>query len=687
LRSLVIKNTLGSRRSGFAIFIALGAIVVLSMLIFSYNLLVRGKFNERQNILNHTRALKAAQGTARYIFARLKHDLSDMESASQIREAFIQNNTSLLNAYLNEIEYQNIFEDICGPSLLTQTIEAKLELDKPVFLGDLAKGSEVYLKDERGGYVKLKLVAKIDKNVEEWEEIRPYRIALPFPIGLTKFTLYLKKPTTQGVYGFNKIEVTEAQGGGFKEQGPLIVDNGSSISDNKDPNVWKVRGWIYLGGGQYHLNRANGNTAYGQQYHSYIPDEEMPKAIPEILDGIYNDKTGFLEISGMSMHLRSARWGFSPATTGDSWEHVLNNPSLFNMDMKVKSTWLHLFGDINCTQNFKSSGYRPEHRVPSITRVVGHVYDRYLKLSYLSTCEDPSEAIAAFRYHDKYTFENIIQQNAKPEMELIFTSNQANVDYFAEPDNDLTELRDFFKNMGYDDDASTDLTYRKLTCRDGISPYNEIYTSIVQYTRDERMDTPPSSIHAGELPPMSEMDFGLGINDIHKKLPPINNLAETIDNKYGLTNRITYEITHDEFKKLFYKGSKYNLQNAVVHLKGTQPVTLDGLTIESGGTVVCDSDITVGEMQKASADLQPLLFVSLNGSITVSGHTEAYLMALSEAGEIKTTNSTLDVFGGIAANSLDQAQGFLTYNPNFDPVNEGFKKHLGVVLGPEGKKR
>lgn len=690
MKRLAHKNTSNTSRSGFAIFVALGAIVVLSILIFSYNLLVQGKSNERKNILNHTRALKAAQGTARYIFARIKHDLANGDESSLIKDAFISENSTVLANYLNEIDYQKIYKDICGPSLLSQEIEAQITFDDILYLKDKPLGSEVYLQEEKGGYIKLSLTASIDKNKETWEENRPFRVALPFPIGLTKFSLYLQNATNGKPLGFNNVQVTTSSGGGAIGMAPLILDNGSSIGTNKDNNIWKYRGWIYLGSStKLYMNRADGDTAFGQQYHSYMPGKPGPKAIPELLDGKYDNHQGFVSIGNTDIHVSSARWGFSEQTKKEpSWEQVLNDSNAFNSPPRYYSTWLHLFGDINCTQNFNSSGYRPEERVPSITRVVGDVNDRYMQIAYLATCETPVEIVGAIMSHTKDDF-NAIKKIQKPETELFLPSGSK---HLKESDSNLKDFRDFFANMDYDG-SSTDLVYSKLASGINSQPYHRVYASIVQYSRDGVVDTPPAQTFYDDIPDNTNNNFGLSIDNISSDLPAIDKLSETTDTIHGLGNRITYEIPGgsnqlEEFKRLFYKSNKYNLQNAVVHLKGTQNITLDAFTIESGGTVICDSSITVGEMQKASADLQPLLLMSLNSSITLKGHTEAYLMALSETGgEIKTTTSKLDLFGGVAAYKMPQTQGFLTYNPTFDPLNDNFQKHLGVVIGPEGRKR
>ena len=92
------KFLLSSSKSGFAIFVALGAIVMLTILIFSYNLLVQGKSNESRNMLNHTRALKAAQATSRYIFAKIQKDLNETITNNKIKTAFIENDLRYLKA-------------------------------------------------------------------------------------------------------------------------------------------------------------------------------------------------------------------------------------------------------------------------------------------------------------------------------------------------------------------------------------------------------------------------------------------------------------------------------------------------------------------------------------------------------------------------------------------------------------
>ena len=49
-------------------------------------------------MLNHTRALKAAQATSRYIFAKIQKDLNETITNNKIKTAFIENDARYLKA-------------------------------------------------------------------------------------------------------------------------------------------------------------------------------------------------------------------------------------------------------------------------------------------------------------------------------------------------------------------------------------------------------------------------------------------------------------------------------------------------------------------------------------------------------------------------------------------------------------
>lgn len=696
------KLLLSSSKSGFAIFVALGAIVMLTILIFSYNLLVQGKSNESRNMLNHTRALKAAQATARYIFAKIQKDLNETTPNNKIKNAFIDGDEAVFKSYLEEIKYEDVFLSICGPSNLIQTVDATIEFPESELLSKYQKGNEIYLNSEKAGRVTITLEAKIDKNRELWIESRPYRVALPFPLGLTKFTLYLKNPTNGNEYGFNKVQVDDGAQKGKDAVGmaPLIVDNGSGILENKTPDVWKMRGWVYLGNGKHYLNRAAGDTPFGQHYHSYIPGSGDPKAIPVSLDNNkYNNDNGFVKIgTSADIHIRSARWGFATYTKSDpTWKQVLGE-GYFTDNKHYYSTWLHLFGDVNFTSQLFNAPSRTDfpkkNRVPSITRVVGNVYDRFLEVSYLvaNKGSPPDEVIGAIKQFNETDFSDK-QSNDKIE-ELFIESPTTKL--FSNAD-DLTDFRDFFSQIPYDS-TSTDLAFKKIMSRVNMNTsYRDVYASIAQYATDKVIDTPARQTFYKDVPDCGDDNFLLPIKNSSKgteEMPPISKLGDvSLDPTVGMANRVTYIINSsnsqnpvEDFKQAFCKNGKYNLQNAVIKIAGNNAVKLENMPIQSGGAVIAESSITFGGTPKPStSDYPPMMIMSERGSITLESRTEAYLIALDDAsGEIKSSTSQLDVFGGIASNKMPPCQGTLIYNSAFDPINDKFQSYLGVVLGPEG---
>ena len=702
------KFLLSSSKSGFAIFVALGAIVMLTILIFSYNLLVQGKSNESRNMLNHTRALKATQATGRYIFAKIQKDLNETITNNKIKTAFIENDASVFISYLNEIKYQEVFLNICGPSNLPQTINATIEFPESEPLSKYQKGNEIYLNSEKAGRITITLEAKIGKNRELWKESRPYRVALPFPLGLTKFTLYLKNPTNGNEYGLNKVQVgdgTQKSKDVDKTIAPLILDNGSAIP-NQTPDVWKMRGWIYLGNGKHYLNRAAGDTPFGQNYHSYIPGSGDPKAIPVNLDKKYNNDNGFVSIgTSAEIHIRSARWGFASYTKNDgTWSQVLTNSNPSNgTNERYYSTWLHLFGDADFTSQFLNESYRAgfnkQKRSPSITRVVGNVFDRFMEISYLVANKGtpPDEVIGAIKELREDEFSDK-QSKEKIEDELFVKSPTTTL--FSNED-DLTDFREFFSQMSYDS-TSTDLAYKKIMSRMNTNTdYQDVYASIAQYATDKVIDTPANPTFYENVPKCNNDNFLLPIQNSSKstpdEMPPISKLGEvTLDPTLGMSNRITYLISSsnsqnpvEDFKNAFCKNGKYNLQNAVIKILGNSPVKLDNMPIQSGGAIITENSMTfAGNPKPSSSDYPPMMLMSEKGSITLESNTYAYLIALDDnKGEIKLASTQLEkplIVDGIATNKMSPWSGMLIYNPAFDPINDNFQNYLGVVLGPEG---
>lgn len=716
------------KRRGVIIFVVLGGIFVLTILILSYNHLVRGKFNENREILSHVRAMKTAQAISRFIVEKLKADLKDVSSVEKnspgnvLRTAvFVENDAGRLNEkmsslWLEKINFSELTQKLFGRiSTRDVAVSADIKFSDLVFLKSLKKENEIFLDYEKAGKMTVSVEVSIGNAREEWSEVRPFRVIVPYPLPLTKFTLFLRQATNDlDPVKFNTIAIDSASNGNVAPGSyrPLIINNGLAGENfNRQEDIWKKRGWIHLGGGNILLNRAAGNRNYGQRYHSYY-EANMPIAL--ILQfGNFSSIT----VGSKSLGFRMARWGFSNSLlTGPSsnmWKKILNWQMKERPPNREKKWWqstcLHLFGSLGKNSSEKNL---------SITRVSGKVYDRFVEIGYLIPTADGEPPIGAVIGHSKTNFDMISGKRKKTFIkkvtdlpDTILANTWVDTDIITAPVpvkdrlgvDDLREMESFFETLPYSV-AGGGISYDKIMSRADYCAYDESYRMIAQYSKNsQNINIPPQA----NVPEITREQFELEVLGLDLSALEISKIAPEKDALLGMDKRVCYEISAGSregleslLQKHFCKGktNDFQLGNSVLRLvtDGNGLQLMDNLGAETGGSIIVDGPFTVGTFRNAaSAESAPLALMAEKGAITVRNNgqhpTLAYLVALDkDRGEIKTTNpdSPFNIIGGLAAHSLDPEQikggGELHYNQALDPTAESFGRYLGVVIGPAG---
>jgi len=695
-------------RAGIVLFVVLGAIFILSILIMSYNHLVRGKFNESRELLKHLRAMKCAQSISRYIVGRMKFDLINPvpgpnSSGELLRAAFRENSASgitdkIMANWFPQIGISDLRAGLTANQPYEVSVQTNFEVSDVKSLDD---GKGFYLNFEKSGKITVSVTVQVDRAVETWEETRPFRVVMPFPLPITKFNLYLRDATGGDETRFNTVTIATPETGEVVANSPrpLVMVNGEPTTSSTPEDVWKNRGWIYLGGGPVSLNRAAGHRSFGQNFHSYFPAADKPITL------IFN--FGPWPVGSRQVCFSVARWGFAETvysgTHGQLWEKVLKRDFTRFPPATVKSRWasscLHLFG--------ANSGDTGASLI-SHTRVTGDVKDRFIEICYLADASS-KVPVGAMISMGSSEFEAAKSQgtgiqgitSTYVDNNLIYMPNGSSE--FG--DQGMHELEPVFNPIPW---LSTDgsLCYYTIMSKVDDCSYNEIYDMIAQYTStNQKIDIPPSDAS----PLTSERLFQEEINGIDTRNIEIDKIADGDDTTLGMARRICYEVKVGDGENAFAllkehfchnKSQRLNLGNAVLKVvtKNNAGMTLDdGLGRHTGGNLIVDGPVTVGTFEQANSAFEPPLMITAEkGAITVknsgTNNTPAYLMALDKsAGEIKYSNpnAPINLVGGIAAHTLNPANiaggGSLTYNINLDPVNPDFtSKYVGVVIGPAG---
>ena len=716
-------------KSGIVLFVVLGGIFVLTILVLSYNHLVQGKFNENQEILTHIRAMKCAQAVSRFIVAKMKADLGDVNSVEEnspgniLRTIVFKENDpdklsdKLKEQWLDTIDCEGMaLKLLAGYTLEDFSIETEVKFSNILQLKNVQESGEIFFNFEKAGKMEVFVRVEVNGALEEWSEIRPFRVIMPYPAPITKFSLYVRRAvSSNNPVRYNTVAIESFANG--KAVGsparPFILNNGFQGENyNRETDIWKKRGWIYLGGGNVLLNRAAGSKNYGQRYHSYFPEANMPIALVLQFPGFSP-----LPVGNKNLVFRMARWGFCKSmlngSSADMWKNILEWQINKHPPASQKNWWLssalHLFGKI---------GSSDSERNLSITRVCGQVYDRFIEVGYIVPEGNGEAPIGGVIGLNKSDFD---KDSRKPGASLAqavansassFTTDTwvdnelvylpvSPEDRLGVPD--LRELEDFFKNLPYQT-TSGRISYDKIMSRADYAPYHESYNMIAQYSKNsQNINVPPLTA----VPDIDRTDFALEVlgHDLTAlQIPAISNDVSPL---MGMNKRVCYEVEAQEGESLSQilkanfcnpSNNDFQLGNAVIKVlnNGENLQLMNNMGAESGGTIISEDSLTVGTFRKVSSpEKSPLVLMSEKGSIKVNNKgqhpTLAYLIALDKnQGQLKLldTRRPLNLIGGLALTDFDPQQikggGQLYYNPSLDPTAEQFSRHIGVVIGPAG---
>ena len=742
------KNTGINNRKGIVMFIVVGALLVLSVLVVSYNYLVLGKSSESKEILRHIRAEKCAQAVCRYVISHLICDLNNSSKDNSlavgysIKKALFEANTAdklkerLTKDWLVHLQYKEVYDDILKDT--TSGVKPEPPLVELGFtdihsLNSLKSskgiGDDVfYFDQEKIGLLTVRVTVEIERSSSVWQETRPFKVIFPFPVPITKFNLYWNDGPDDP-FSFNTVSIKSDSGESANGKNPFLIDNGTEDKANSNDNedVWMDRGWIYIGGNGLFLNRARGIKRYGQYYHSYSVPEEPLTLMMNFPDDSGGDGWNKYLYNGERLGFRIAYWGFSESlttsTSNKTWQMILkfdydeNPPGSKQNNLFWDSSSLHLFSQKNI---FKGDPV-PSNFVPTITRVVGKVYDRYLEMGYLLPVNSDSEALFAAviglskdEYNslkeereyssnkDNYTFENY----------LFFSEGY---DFDSDKDKKGADaLQEYFEKLPYSVQDSRKVDYYKVMSKTNYRSMDETYNIIAQYSKNsEDISIPPTS----SVPDVTDYKFSsqnkYTSRPLKKGIMPdeimnldISEIGKTSDSTLGLSLKTCYKITGSSsgieniLKANFGTGSDLNLNNLVYKVKADDgSVKFTNLRIHSAGSIYSEGPITVGPFMPNDGDEYeaPIMLLAEKGSITVNNYgnnaVRAYLVALGEGGTVKTKNTDAPLFirGGMAVKefkpeNIPNKGGYLEYNYRLDPLEDSFVDYLGVAIGPKGGK-
>ncbi len=740
----IFSSNKGLNRKGIIIFVVMGTIFVLAIMVMSYNYFVRGKFNESREILNHLRVSKCAQATCEFIFARLESDLlsssmnanfnSDEESLGLVlRNVFKKYNDkdelaiAFNDEWLEKINIGDFVDELLEDTIgdIKPEVEIKVGFSDIKFLKDLKSNKNidedmVFLDFEKIGRLTIRVEITIDHSREIWQETRPFKVVFPFPIPVTKFSLYWVNGPIDP-FEFNNVSINSEDGKPVNSRVPFLIDNGFKSNYNKDEDVWKKRGWIYVGGqNELELNRACGDVNYGQRYHSY----KRPGAPVTLMLSFSNgDRWNNYLYKNEILSFRVAQWGFSNALTNSNtnevWKKILKYEYMTKPVESNRKFWdsscLHLFSDENIYKDIKKT-HKSEDIIPTITRVTGKVFDRYMELGYLLP-KSSSEAIFAAVINNRYDYVNDVQkaynEDARTLSNLLFCPNGLP----EEGSEEKNILDQYFFELDYanGNDLSYENVMSKIIEHQG---YDVTYDVISQYSNNSDNLTIPPKLTSDSVPRYEEKVFWPQFFDELKyeycpdsvQTMEIKKLGEYKDTTLGLDLRKCYSLTGNSQDIQNILNSKFissvngiglNLNNIVIEVASANAEPIDlgsNMNFKTAGAIYRkDGPLKIGAFTNVMGTEIPFLLLAGKGAININNsannEVRSYLVALGEGGEIKSlnNNSELLIRGGVAVRNFSPENiplngGYLVYNSAVDPTDKdkSLDQYIGIAIGPKG---
>ena len=657
-----------------AIWVVLSVAVVMGVLLFSFNLVVRQRNAQAHAVYFGERAKGLAESALHLAWLALRKECTD-NSSNTYKTLTVTSCQELIGLSLpitlNEEAQEELTKN--GSSSLSATITVK----KAQLLADTITSS--LCEDPLEKLLTIEVKARgeyrgLSRTLSESREILVQSDLLPL---LAKFTLFVKEPeTSDGTNpGYNlfandingKPDTVNAKGD--KNYLPLVLYNHGETLAKLSYDL-EDNGWIYLGGNQdVQLNLTSGaDYQYGQYFHFYdFLEADQSKQAAFINDDPPSFFTSTYSYDGKNYEffLKHVIYGYFTIDAGSPAGSMNKNSMLdryFGDGTTMRSSVLHLYGSAIC---------------PSPTRVFGQVYQSYPIYSGVTVDIDGDK-----KRDGLLTLLPAIEDG---EFSLL--------DQKAQIPNSISNLTNKSASIEIDTD---NVTYEKMfgdeyTYQDYMSTVidSEPYNRSVDYMMAK-----------GEFPPKTHIldedndypndgdDVKLEVETNGKSSTYFSGDLDDIESEDLKGRTFLHFATADEFKKACLDGSTLYLSNQV-YIKSGQLELPDKLQVVKGGVIICKESISFDGV--TCKEGERLALVSLQGNISSafnhsseSSPAEVSLVALN--GRIGSTERLhpFCVKGTVAAKKIEprdfQAGGMIVYpienNPTAATRSETVKIHL-----------
>ena len=408
---------LSNHNRGFTIMVALiigTVLLLLSVVLYTF---VSRQYTGMHVIVNGEIAHFLAETGINTTIGSIRESIGNNFSAGtrtleKLKEIFL-NSKSINNICINDILDDSWNNDL---KKFSADIDKTASIQVNVYLRDfkpIERNPQVWCDPKAvDGWLVIESVGEYKGATRKIMIKRGLSVFNMVPGVMSKFSLYLNDSVKKNENDYNIIR-NDYKGMITDGPKPIIVYNHATpeypvepgniadiVKEEKDPEVWKSRGWIWLKGSKTRLNLCSGAGDLGEIFHFY--DVSNPNVfspvrfstpVNSLPESFFNPLT--IPWDKSSEVVKNAQYRFWHSFILDSFHDRskrMQSDAMYEGDILsskerktygAKSSVLHLFGDVR-------KGYQ------SRTRVIGPVYSAFVRFANLEIKPEDSEVKEVF---------------------------------------------------------------------------------------------------------------------------------------------------------------------------------------------------------------------------------------------------------------------------------------------------
>ncbi len=686
-----------SRPRGFAIMIALIIGTVMLILAVSLYSFVGHQHSGMQTIVNgevaHFLAEAGINSSIGAVRASIARSLEGGDAGKRL--------TSLLLK-------PGKFSDICINDLLDTSWNRDLESFAREVDKDATIRVDVWLRDfelsetdpsvwsdptARHGFLIIESTGGYKSSQRKIAVKRQVKVASVVPGVLSKFTMFVTDASRRSEDSFNLIR-NDYRGMITDGPRPLMVYNHATpdtplepgnIADiqreEKLPDVWQRRGWLWLGGRRVRLNLCSGAGDLGEIFHFYDvsnPNVFSPIKFSTPVNALPGNFSGPVQLpwDKSNESIRQVSYSFGHSFVLDGFHdrssrretEAMYEGNILSEGEKnhysSKSSILHLYGDAR-------KGYQ------SRTRVFGPVNSAFIRFANLEVKPEESDVAALFAAANPpplYLLKSVSEDAYNNSVDVAEVGRRS----VGGP---LLKSGMLFKT--YSD-------YAQLMSRVVEMPYSESYNSMQDVYDAKIGRTFPSSsgVLAGE--DGGQVTLQRDQHVFYKGSPSAENVAQL------LSGRVQIEVeTINEFWERFLNQQGELELNAIVRVKNQRGLDMQipaagrpqPMIVKGGGVIVLESgNLVLRGVSVAVADQALTVVLRGSGSVSFTSTQPNHLNLIAPDSEL-AYGSKFDLLGTLCVGSIYADHRFqggtVRFRAGQDPITPGYDRFYKVFVDPK----